>query len=414
MKQSLLILLGLAFSACGSDGTGAIDSFIEDVATEQCSWQFRCCTDAEIKVQDGHKFADQSSCVPYRRLALKDQLYMTRLAAHQGRLRLDGAKSQACLDMMKAQLCNARPGQPPAMPSMSMNACANVFSGSTAVGQQCQFAFECVDGARCVFNKLTPGSGVCEPYQKRDEICNASDDCDPLVAQLYCAKDDYKCHLRAKLGEKCAYTTDTGRPALPLLIECDNSIGNSYCDPVSSTCKQLPAAGEACLSPPPPGVSSSCDPDPRLHLVCRTTPGSTSGVCMGPAKNGEDCTNVACDTGLYCDSSTGTSRTCKPLPTLGQSCNTSGLCATPYFCNFNKAPATCDQPAQLGQMCGGGTVCDITLFCDTTGAMPVCKSKLADGTMCTTSTQCLSNDCSATSPRICNPTPPSAVLCVGR
>ncbi|MDB4965927.1 MAG: hypothetical protein JWN44_1616, partial [Myxococcales bacterium] len=90
------------------------------------------------------------------------------------------------------------------------------------------------------------------------------------------------------------------------------------------------------------------------------------------------------------------------------------LCATPYFCNFNKAPATCDQPAQLGQMCGGGTVCDLTLFCDTTGAMPVCKSKLADGTMCTTSTQCLSSDCSATSPRVCNPTPPSAVLCVGR
>jgi hypothetical protein len=116
---------------------------------------------------------------------------------------------------------------------------------------------------------------------------------------------------------------------------------------------------------------------------------------------------------LYCDSSTGTTRICRSLPTLGQRCATSGECADPSFCNFDKSPATCDQPAQLDQPCTNGAICDVTLFCDTTQPAAVCKSKLPDGSACTSSQQCQSDDCSASTPRVCNPTPPSAVLCVG-
>jgi hypothetical protein len=413
--RRILILCSLLFSACGSDNTSGIDDFIASIATQQCGWEFRCCTDAEIKAQDAHKFGTQDDCVPYRKLALQDELYSSLLAARQGRMRLDHDKSQACLMQMMSMACNPKPNQPATPPSMQLDACTNVFVGITAVGQPCQFPLECEKGAHCVFNKLTPSAGVCEPYQKQGDICNASSDCDTSTPQLYCAQVDWKCHLRAKLGEKCAYTVDSaGKPALPLLMECDNTIGNIYCDPVSSTCKQLPAAGEPCLSPPPPGVSSSCDPDPKLHLTCRTSGTSTSGVCQGLAKNGEDCTSVACDTGLYCDSSTGTTHTCMPLPTLNQSCSISGQCAMPYFCNFNKSPATCDQPAQLNQPCSNGAICDVTLWCDTSQAQAVCKAKLADGTACTSDLQCFSNDCNAATPRVCNPTPPSAVLCVGR
>ena len=415
MRRTSLLICSLLLPACGSDGTAAIDSFIQDVATQQCAWEFRCCTDGEIKTQDGRKFADQNGCVPYRQLSLEDELYTSRLAARQGRLRIDDKKAQACIASMMTRVCNARPGQPAPMPAMSnVDACVSVFNGVTPVGQPCQFAGECVQGSRCVTDKLTPGSGVCVPYQKENEICNADGDCDPSVAQLYCAKQDFKCHVRAKLGDKCAYTTDSAsRSSLPLLLECDASVGNIYCDPASSTCKQLPGAGQPCLSPPPPGVSASCDPDPRLHLVCRTTTGSTSGVCMGPAKQGEDCSNVACDTGLYCASATG-ARTCQLLPTLGQSCSTAGQCATPYFCNFAKSPATCDQPAQLNQPCSNGSVCDVGLYCDTTQPTALCKSKLADGASCMSSLECSSDDCSATSPRVCVPAQQGGVLCIGR
>jgi hypothetical protein len=405
----------LLLPACGSDNTSGIDDFVESIATQMCGWEFRCCTDAEIKAQDARKYGTQDDCVPYRKLSLQDELYSNLLAARQGRVRLDHDKAQACVAQMMSMACNPKPNQPATPPSMGLDACSGVFVGITSVGQPCQFAMECEKGAHCVFNKLTPSAGVCEPYQKQGDICNASSDCDAATPQLYCAPVDFKCHVRAKLGEKCAYTMDSaGKPTLPLLMECDDTIGNIYCDPVSSTCKQLPAAGEPCLSPPPPGVTSSCDPDPKLHLTCRTTGTSTSGVCMGLAKNGDDCTSIACDTGLYCDSSTSTTRTCKPLPTVNESCSIAGRCALPYFCNFNKSPATCDQPAQLNQPCSNGAICDVTLWCDTTQVSPVCKAKLADGTACTSDLQCFSSDCNASTPRVCNPTPPSAVLCVGR
>ena len=72
----------------------------------------------------------------------------------------------------------------------ALDACANIFVGITEVGQPCQFAMECEKGAHCVFNKLTPTAGVCEPYQKQGDICNANTDCDPSVPQLYCAQQD--------------------------------------------------------------------------------------------------------------------------------------------------------------------------------------------------------------------------------
>ena len=160
-----------------------------------------------------------------------------------------------------------------------------VFVGITPVGQPCQFALECEKGAHCVFNKLTPAAGVCEPYQKRATSATRRATAIRRCRSSIARRQDWKCHLRAKLGEKCAFTVDAAaKPALPLLIECDNTIGNIYCDPLSATCKQLPAAGEPCLSPPPPGVTSSCDPDPKLHLSCRTSGTSSSGVCTGPGE----------------------------------------------------------------------------------------------------------------------------------
>src|SRR3569833_978638 len=87
MKRTLVLLCSLVLPACGSDNTSGIDDFIQSIATQQCSWEFRCCTDAEIKVQAGHKFMSQDDCVPYRKLALQDELFSSLLAARQGRMR---------------------------------------------------------------------------------------------------------------------------------------------------------------------------------------------------------------------------------------------------------------------------------------------------------------------------------------
>jgi hypothetical protein len=395
MKKSQLALALFAFAGCGDAGTAQVDSFIQQLAQQKCDWEFRCCTDDEIQSMDGRKFSptDEGSCVPYRVLELADELYIDRLAVREGRLRVDPDQAGACINQMTMLVCNTAPGQtPPAMDPMAMDACLKVFVGNTAIGDECIYENECVDGAHCVNDTLTVGRGVCVPFEQEGEICNATTDCDPNVQQLYCAPQDYKCHIRAKLDEPCAYTTDSSgnNPTLPLLIECDNRLGNVYCDPTSNTCRQLPSDGEPCLSPPPPGVSSSCDPDPTLQLVCDTSNGGSSGTCRAPGGLGADCSEFACAKDFYC-SNTGVSSTCAKLPTLGQQCQVSNYqCAMPYFCNTDQVPYVCDQPAGLGDSCAGRT-CDTGLYCDTT--QEICATKLPDGAKCTSFVQCLSSSC---------------------
>src|SRR3954471_4537839 len=125
MKR-ILIATSLLFTACGSDNTSGIDDFVQSIATQQCAWEFRCCTDVEIKAQDARKFTTQDECVPYRKLALQDELYSSLLAARQGRMRLDHDHSQACLAQMTSMACNPKPNQPATPPTMQLDACASV------------------------------------------------------------------------------------------------------------------------------------------------------------------------------------------------------------------------------------------------------------------------------------------------
>jgi hypothetical protein len=417
--------LALGAFACSSSSsnttqppgdTAPVDSFINSLAQASCSWEFHCCTDPEIKTRDGNKYTDMAHCVPYSTLALQDQLYIERLAVRENRLTVDSASATACLAQATGKACNPAPGMaPPPVNPMQTDPCSKVFVGATPVGSECIYEHECVSGAHCVADQLATGRGVCVPYQESSQICNGSADCDPTVTQLYCAQQDFTCHVRAKLGEACAYTTDTTgtNPALPMLLECDTSVANLYCDPMSKTCKQLPGDGQPCLSPLPPGVATACDPDPSLQLVC-STQGTTQpgGTCRAPGRAGSDCSTVACDKGLYC-ASTGTMMVCTALPTLGQSCLQSGeQCAMPYFCNSAKN-YVCDQPATLGQSCDLVS-CDTGLYCDRTLSPNTCKAQLPDGSQCTQAQQCLSDVCGGTTfPETCQHQV-TGIMCTGR
>jgi hypothetical protein len=417
MKKRLA-LFALLVAGCGNNTTD-VDSFIQNVATEQCSWEFRCCKDSEIKQQDGRKFTTMDDCVPYHKLQLQNQWYLDRLAASQGRLRVDTDQASTCIAQMDGMVCNPKPGAPPMMTNpMMMDACATVFVGATPVGNECVYEHECVDGAHCISDAAAVGRGVCVPFQEEGDICNDSTDCDPKQTQLYCAKVDYHCHLRAQLGQKCMVDTTTSPPTL--LLECDTTGGFAFCDPSASVCRKLPGDGEACLGDPlPPGVTSRCNPDPTLMLTCDTA-GGGNGVCRAPGQLGQDCTSRACATGLYCDSQL---RTCKALPDFGQPCAAASYqCKMPYFCNSQKSPPVCDQPASVGQDCAQ-TPCDTGLYCkqSTTGiGTAVCTTQLPDGAVCTGSPfdECASNDCSfgpTGTQRTCQPhTTTTAVLCSGR
>ncbi len=387
MRKSLALVL-FAVAGCGNN-TGAVDDFIHTVAQQQCEWEFRCCTDAEIMTRDGTKYADQDSCVPYQALTLMDQLYVDRLAVSEGRLRVDSQAASDCLIQLNQMACNPAPGQtPPMMDPMAIDPCTKVFVGNTTAGNECIYTNECVDGAHCVSDTLTVGRGVCVPYQHEGDICNGDADCDPKVNNLYCSQADFQCHLRAQLGEACMFSGTQNAPALPLLIECDNSVGsNLYCDPRTNTCNALPGNGQACLDPLPPGATAQCNNDPSLQLTCDHSTGGTSGTCRAPGQQGDDCHNISCATGLWCDSQSG--YFCEVLPGFGDSCEQTDACQKPYYCNTQQSPWTCDQPASVGESCAQAT-CDTGLYCNTSR---ICATQLPVGSACTSSIQCQSLDC---------------------
>jgi hypothetical protein len=201
---------------------------------------------------------------------------------------------------------------------------------------------------------------------------------------------DFKCHAPAAIGDKCLYSTDpmTHVSEVPLLIQCGAS---AYCDPVSSSCRPLPKAGEPCLtSLPVAGLGfTSCDPDPTLMLTCDVS-GSPqgTGTCRGPGVAGSDCRTVQCDPRLplVCDFSTFT---CKPIPGLGEPC-LNGQCQSPYACGQN--------PGSF---------------------MPVCVARTkGNGEACTSPVECISGNCAAA---LGQPQPtcapgflPQLLMCSGR
>jgi hypothetical protein len=299
--------------------------------------------------------------------------------------------------------------------AFAMDACEHVFVGLKNPGQPCLAVGDCVPGSHCVPNGL---EGVCVPYQGEGQICNTSSDCDPDQPQLYCARQDYNCHVRASLGGPCAYTTDDNGqdPRLPLLAECDTSSGKLYCDAVTLVCKTLPGKDAPCLSGQPAGVPP-CDPDPTLQLVCDAAVPGGPGICRAPGVLGSDCTRVLCDPdqAIYCDH-TSTPPTCQTLPTLDQLCDATERCLAPYVCDGTKAPATCTSALQLGATCTfGGPACDSGLYCNTVASPPVCAPKLGEGLTCTSSVQCASGLCRFTTQAFgkCDPIM-SPVVCTGR
>lgn len=177
------VLLVVAGCGASDDGTAAIDRFVQAVAAQECAWELRCCSDGDMLVRDGRVFGDVASCAPYRALTMQGQLYQARLAAKQGRVRLDDAKAQACILAMEARPCS----------TVASTACRDVFAGTTPPGETCIYAAECVDGARCVMDPIVPGAGLCVAYQNEDAICNSDGDCMPT---MFCAPASSTCRPR--------------------------------------------------------------------------------------------------------------------------------------------------------------------------------------------------------------------------
>jgi hypothetical protein len=128
MKKLCFGALGIGFGALVSLGgcsisppadidTSAVDSFIQAVGQAACDWDYRCCSDPEIKTLEGTKFTTKEQCLPYKQLAAENTLYLDRLAVREGRLRVDDDKAAACLQTQQTKACNPKPGLPAPTPT---------------------------------------------------------------------------------------------------------------------------------------------------------------------------------------------------------------------------------------------------------------------------------------------------------
>jgi hypothetical protein len=322
MKRLLLAVVAL--TGCGTD-THNIDTFIGSMAAELCAWEFNCCTDSEIQAKEGKRFADERSCADYRALDLEYELYLNRIAAQRGLVQLDAGSVTSCLATLKARTnaCNVVVPKYGGVPLP--DACNQAFVGKTAAGDACEFGGECAPGSRCI----TSGSvGVCVPYQKEGEPCNYSYDCDPAVAQLYCATYDYRCHLRAKLGDPCVLTTNVvGQPMVG--AECDNPSGDIYCNATVGVCMRYVGPGGACSAMPQLG-SQPYQCNPAFGLTC----------LVGSVDNGYCVTNPACGVcaaDQYCNT---TLVACQPKLDDGAPCTSDASCKS-NSCPYSSTKQVC-------------------------------------------------------------------------
>src|SRR5437870_3506025 len=85
----------------GDDGgavadTSSVDTFLRQLAQNQCDWELRCCKDAEIKLIEKGRPTDAMSCVAFHLLDAKDSLWLERYEVGAGRMKSDDAGSAAC------------------------------------------------------------------------------------------------------------------------------------------------------------------------------------------------------------------------------------------------------------------------------------------------------------------------------
>jgi hypothetical protein len=376
IRRAAALLLVAAAAGCSSAGTSpqgaysTTEAFANQITAAFCSWQFRCCSAIEIVGLGNGRYTTEATCASSGvALSVADQLALTGNAIQYGLLAIDPAVASTCLDAYKTRPCNPTSNrfggqvEVPIAPDVSaiVAACPGLVVGLVPVGERCDMTGECVAGARCVVSSATntktnaaaPGIltpltplGVCEPYRREGESCNASADCDP-TASLYCDPAAGVCAKPAGPGDACGMGT-----------VCDPT-QHLFCDDNTTfTCVRFPQAGETC------GGNAICDPDPTLELQC-TGFGFMGGTCLPPGGENDACGGSAlapCRSGLACN------------PTQPDGI---GVCGA--------APAD-GSPCATGGVCGGQSACTRAGVCAPLGTAPT-------GAVCTSDSDCASLAC---------------------
>jgi hypothetical protein len=398
-----LLLIGVLATGCedndpnaGLPGAAAVDQFAVGITEAFCSWQFRCCSMPELEIVHGARFTNEATCVQSGvAVAVNDQLLFVRTAVGEGLMTFDSAKAADCLATYRNRPCNpptSTTADPYGMPNtMSptpgvhelIAACPGLLVGRIADGNRCDMTAECAAGSRCVSGSgaggtsggydpynpppapqqtaTTPvgGTGICSRAQQTNEPCNVSSECD-VTANLVCRTSDFRCAAPPGHLQQCNFNPVSGTIDSSL---CDAKMG-LVCDLNSLLCRKLPGEGEPCVSQG--SATGGCDTS--TPLVCVTFAFSGVGTCKRPGARGDACGAQAiapCGAGLACRPTQPDGiGVCGDPPGVGEPCDSTGACASPYICSSYYGRCTMPGLRHLAESCVEHTDC-ASMQCET-------------------------------------------------
>lgn len=263
----------------------AIESLREEIESAECERRVRC-----------GFMPDAATC---RELLSLPAFFMQLLAdVVYGAVEYDGSAAQSCVGALRAGECD---GLAPAL--SDVEACREMFRGSTKVGDACLADGECEDGAFCDRSLCDGEDACCGGVCSREPVRAAiGEDCSQraCVEGAYCDEggedgddalprcrarrdngedctssreckdgqrcsgegEEGKCYILAKVGERCNPDLDVACRSL-----------DAWCDPATSTCVRLPGAGEPCADGDRCLDYAYCD-----RGTCKVRPGE-GGLC---------------------------------------------------------------------------------------------------------------------------------------
>jgi hypothetical protein len=367
----------------------AIDTLAADITSAFCSWQFRCCSMAEIRTAQKGRYSTPSECEQSPvALAVKDELLLLRSAIGEGVMTFDAAKAKACVDAYRNRPCNLPlplgetfipiPVELTPRVENILATCPGAFVGLVPDGSRCDMTAHCTPGSRCVGHvsgtggmpgyyppqltslptAFTPvnGLGVCSRAQRDGEPCADTTQCD-RSANLVCREPEFVCGPPPGQSEMCNVSLVNPEIAENL---CDTSKGLT-CQGQTRICSRPPGDGQPCT---PPGLPvPTCD----TNLVCVGATFNGVGICKRPAARGEDCGAQAippCASGLACRPTRKDGiGVCDDPPGVGEPCDSSGACANPTLCSFYTRRCTTPGPKHTADQCSSHEECN-SLLCD--------------------------------------------------
>jgi hypothetical protein len=346
-QQQLMVLSALAsiLAGCPNGGDVALEDVPEVLAPAYCDLLDRC----------GNPFVAQflgggGDCATGIIPTLEDSFVgRAEGAIASGTVVYHGELVDACVSALEGTGCGVEALE---------DGCSDVFEGTVALGGDCGWTEECVDG----YCSMTDGTcpGTCAARVSAGAACTDGAAC---PAGFTC--NEGNCVALATEGQACG-GPNVGCSGIDL-----NCVGDG---PEGGICQRWSdilsgAVGEPCSL----ATGDYCDPD----LACvfdSVVGGMATFVCAERVARGAACAvgfPNPCPDDQFCSVVEGAMGTCTDLPVAGEDCT--GTCRGNLRCvSYEDESRTCVDPRRLGNACTVDEECVSNTCSDGVCANPGC------------------------------------------